>query len=201
MINRFMTLILLGWSGITLAEPHPVDPSVDRAMYFGLSAGRAETGIDGAAPPGLDSSTYGYKIFGGYRFTRYLSGEIGLAGFGDLDGDLPGSALDTVSYEYAPGVLDAALILSAPLGHSFTAYARGGYAAAYYEATIKRPFQKNTLQNVHAQGTTAGAGVSFAAYGILYRLEYERIRVDDKQGPIPGKLSTKYLSLGISLFF
>lgn len=79
---KTMAIMILGWSGATLASTE------NHGFYFGSAVGRAEA--QDVEQLGLfDDTETGYRLYGGYEFTRLLSIELGYVNLGEFSGTIP----------------------------------------------------------------------------------------------------------------
>ena len=108
---KIATRMILGLTA-TLAFSAPARAQ-DAGFYAGASLGQAKyRSCPGATvfsdplrppPSGCDGSDTAWRLFGGYRFNRHFSAELGFADLGQATGNLPPSNTNTTS---TTGTLD-----------------------------------------------------------------------------------------------
>lgn len=118
--------------------------------------------------PGLDDEDTGGKIFGGYRFTKFISVEAAYYDFGEIEDQ--GSSLDVDG-------ISLALVGTWPINDAFSVFGKVG--AHDWDAEVSGPFT--------AQLSDDSDGDVFYGIGAQYnfnerisvRAEIERYEVDD----------------------
>lgn len=173
----------------------------ERGPYLGGSLGAAKYNgfnqlcrdITGALPGfeidascDSDESVFGGKIYGGYRWNRYVALEGGFASLGAADGNTIIFGRD-VSGEISVDALFIELVGSAPLGDRVRAFGKLGGAAI--DAELKTEAFPVPLDVAVPQGTSFsrsftepvfGAGLEFGFTDKLTgRLEWERFDFED----------------------
>jgi OmpA-OmpF porin, OOP family len=171
----------------------------DAGWYAGGNAGESLATIDNARiTSGLlndgfgvtsikdDDHHFGYKLFGGYQFNRYLALEGGyfdLGQFGYTANTVPPGAM-TGNAKFSGMNLDAIGIL--PLTEKFAAFGRFGYDytytrdrfAGYGAVIVPQPSRSDDSSNYKF-----GFGLQYAfTRSFDMRLEAERYRVNDAVG-------------------
>lgn len=167
--------------------------------YAGLSLGQAEYDLyDGSLENGpsiiaykasTDSKDFGFGVFGGYQWNRWLALETSLNHFG--------AASNSYAYTYTTpvdtlqasgnGKLEASAVavsalLTVPLGESFSLGLRAGGAYSRLESEANQTFRFNAdpVENVRSKRTksgtepTYGANVEFkATSNVSIRLDWQ----------------------------
>ena len=171
----------------------------DSGWYVGANAGQSRAKIDdtrivedllagGFATTALkdDNRHFGYKLFGGYEFNKYLALEGGyfdLGKFGFTANTLPPAGL-TGNIKLQGANLDAVLML--PFSHRFAAFGRVGYAYTYAKDTFTGygdVIVLNPEPKDHSGNYKFGFGLQFLVTESLgLRAEAERYRVNDAVG-------------------
>jgi OOP family OmpA-OmpF porin len=171
----------------------------DAGWYAGFNAGESRATIDdGRITAGLlgdgftttsisdDNSHFGFKVFGGYEFNRYLALEGGYFNLGQF-----GFTADTVPAGSLRGDIklqgaNIDLVGSIPIGDKFSVFARGGlnYAQAKDSfsgtgsVTVIDPSPQKSAANYKFG---LGAEYDFTR-SVGIRIEAERYRIDDAVG-------------------
>jgi len=181
---------------LTASAPAVAD---DDGWYLGANLGQSRAKIDdpriidGLLEAGIDTTAiknddlhFGYKIFGGYEFNKYLALEGGyfdLGKFGFTANTIPAAGL-TGNIKLQGVNIDAVATL--PITSTFAAFGRFGYhydyakdAFAGYGAIVVQDPERSQ----HSGDYKFGAGLQFAATeSIWLRAEAERYRVNDAVG-------------------
>jgi OOP family OmpA-OmpF porin len=183
----------------------------DSGWYVGANAGQSLSRIDdrrieaGLLQSGLstistddDERHFGYKLFGGYQFDRYLSLEGGYFNLGKF-----GFAAQTLPQGNLHGNLklqgaDLDLVGTLPITQRFAVFGRVG---ANY-AAVKDSFGGTGAVDVlkprdreNAVNYKVGVGLQYDLTEFLrVRGEIERYRIDD---PVEGKADIDLFSLGL----
>ena len=154
-------------------------PSVaaDRGFYAGAGIGQINVEVDNIYGTSLDfdEDDLGFKLFGGYRFFRWLSVEgIFLDGGNPETTTTAGSESARLSVEVQS--LVAATIFSLPIGDQFEVFLKPGFA--YWDSTTDFRYSSPTFSDRFADDDSgsaffigAGAGWTIGDAGL--RLEYE----------------------------
>ena len=147
----------------------PVASAADRFWYVGAGAMESDLGFEE-----LDNSATGWKVFGGYRFTRIIAAEAGYLDTGDAEETIEGTDV-TLN---ATGT-HVSVIAEWPIGESFALHARAGMID--WEAELSLSDDVGTATS-HANGQDLywGAGGTFnfgENFGL--RLEYEVPEIED----------------------
>ncbi len=150
-----------------LAVAPPVD-AAEEAWFVGAGAMESDLGFDP-----LDDSATGWKVFGGYRFTRHFAAEIGYLDTGEAEENIEGTIL-TLGAEGTT----TSLIASLPIGERFALHARAGFID--WEAELTATDGTGTFRS-SASGQDlywgAGATMDLGRFGL--RLEYEVPDIED----------------------
>jgi opacity protein-like surface antigen len=179
MIKQFTTAALLACISVTAIAADSAGP------YMGADFGRTKADRDPLQLGSMkDDNSVG--IFGGYRFNENLALEASYRNLGDYTflffsftnyGQSVTTAVDVRTKQSAASVL-----LSAPLGSSFSVFTRLGY---------NRLSAKAHGQSVSDSGALLGLGLDYAlTANVAARLEYQRPASD-----------LQNLSLGVSYKF
>jgi OOP family OmpA-OmpF porin len=191
-------LLALTVTALTLIASAPA-VAEDDGWYVGANLGQSRAKIDdpriidGLLAAGIDTTAiknddlhFGYKVFGGYEFNKYLALEGGyfdLGKFGFTANTIPAAGL-TGNIKLQGVNIDAVATL--PITEKFAAFGRFGYhydyakdAFAGYGAVIVQEPERSQ----HSGDYKFGAGLQFAVTeSIGLRAEAERYRVNDAVG-------------------
>ncbi len=150
-----------------LAVAPPADAAEER-WYVGAGALASDLGFDP-----LDDSATGWKVFGGYRFTRHVAAEIGYLDTGEAEESFEGADLTLGAAGTTTSV-----IASLPIGERFALHARAGFID--WEAELSAADSEGTFSST-ASGQDlywgAGATMNVGRFGL--RLEYEVPEIED----------------------
>jgi hypothetical protein len=123
-MKNILVLLLLG----ALITPAWSQEDEGKGFYAGAGVGQFNVQADdiddiGPIVSEFDSESTSLKIFGGYRFNRFLGAEVAYIDFGSLDDDIAGSSVDVDLNGIAPyltGTLSLGPVeLFAKLGYLF----------------------------------------------------------------------------------
>lgn len=171
--------------------------STDRGFYLGVGGGGAKYNgfnelcrdITGALPTGVvntscDSSetAFAWKLFGGWRWNRYVALEAGYANLGDAEGDTIIAGQD-VNGEISSTAVFADILGSIPLGERARLFAKLGVANVDAELTTNVPTPVGGLMPKLSKDSTEavyGAGLEFGiTQKVMGRAEWERFDFED----------------------
>jgi OOP family OmpA-OmpF porin len=160
--------LLVALVGVALAVPFAAQAE---GAYVGVNVGRAKQKVTFDGESASESKT-GYKLYGGYGFTKNFGMEAGYVNFGKFEESFD-DGVNSGSASYKPTSLYVAGTASLPLNDQFSLFAKLGMTAnrAKVSATLNGVSESQTETN-----TTALIGVG-AAYNISRELslvaEYE----------------------------
>jgi OOP family OmpA-OmpF porin len=209
-VHRSKAKTLVGATALAVAVGS-IAMADDAGWYAGGNAGESVSRIDngrneaalldsGLATVSIDDDVhhFGYKIFGGYQFNRYLSlegGYFNLGQFGFTAQTLPqGSLHGGLKLQGA----DFDLLGTLPITDRVAVFGRAGLDYAY----VRDSFEGGGAVVVLRSGYSAdaanykfGAGLQFSlAERLLLRVEAERYRIDD---PVRDKADIDLFSIGL----
>jgi hypothetical protein len=163
---------------------------------------------------GTDNTDINYQASFGYRFNRYIAGELGLAQYGKLEskasadidfGDGNGPVPASISYSFKVGGPVFSVLGILPFNDKFEVYARLGYLFASSDRAIgsKVNGQNSVGQNAQGDSQHPVYGVGFgwninAGYSI--RGEYNILK-DVGQQSRNGSENFNTISVGLVLRF
>lgn len=161
-----MKTVLLSFVALLAVAP-PVD-AAEEAWFVGAGAIESDLGFDP-----LDDSATGWKVFGGYRFTRHFAAEIGYLDTGEAEESVEGATL-TLGAEGTT----TSIIATLPIGERFALHARAGFID--WQAELTATDSEGTFRS-SASGQDfywgAGATMDLGRFGL--RLEYEVPEIED----------------------
>ena len=158
--------VLIALAMLAIAPPAS---AADKFWYAGAGAIESDLGLDE-----FDNSATGWKVFGGYRFTRTIAAEIGYLDTGDAEETIVGTDV-TLN---ATGS-HVSVVASWPIGESFALHARAGFIDWEAELTLSDDVVTET-SNANGQDLYWGAGATFnlsESFGL--RLEYEVPEIEE----------------------
>ena len=147
----------------------PLASAADRFWYVGAGAMESDLGFEA-----LDNSATGWKVFGGYRFTRIIAAEAGYLDTGDAEETIEGTDV-TLN---ATG-MHVSVVASWPIGETFALHARAGMIDWEAELTLSDDIGSET-SDANGQDLYWGAGATFnfaERFGL--RLEYEVPEIEE----------------------
>ena len=184
--------------------------AAETGWYAGLSLGRADYDLDDVPavndPPSLvyrsssDSKDFGFGVFGGYQWNRWLALEGSFNHFGTATNDFSFSystPLETLqgsgNGELEARAFSVSALFTIPLGESFSFGLRAGGAYARLESEGSQTFRFNggPAEAVRSNGSdsgfkpTYGANLQYAATrAISIRLDWQTFEdVGDRAAP------------------
>ena len=147
----------------------PLASAADRFWYVGAGAVESDLGL-----AEFDNSATGWKVFGGYRFTRIIAAEAGYLDTGDAEETIEGTDV-TLN---ASGT-HVSVVAAWPIGESFALHARAGMIDWEAELTLSDGIVTQT-SSANGQDLYWGAGGTFNFSETLgLRLEYEVPEIED----------------------
>ena len=183
----------------------------DAGWYIGANAGEARaTIVESEVRSSLlasgftmtaydeDERHFGYKVFGGYQFSRFFAMEGGYFDLGKFSFDA-----DTLPAGSLRGLIDVRganfdLVGMLPFTDRFSAFVRGGANYAEVRDTFDATGAVNVLERKRREKETHykfGGGLQYAfTDSFAMRIEAERYRIDDAVG---NRADLDLLSLGV----
>jgi OOP family OmpA-OmpF porin len=147
----------------------------DRGFYVGVGAGQFNVEIESVNRQSFDADDTVYKVFGGFRFNKFISVELDYIDLGN-----PGDSGSNFSFEskikgFAPYVIG-----TIPLG-PIEAFGRVGYY--FYDVETSGNLAGfNASVDDHSEDLVYGVGVGMAFFDHLTtRLEYEFFDIEDTE--------------------
>ena len=175
MKNGITAALLL--SGLAAAAAAQADE--ESGFYAGAGVGVFDVRIDDfddidATIDDYDSDDTAWKVFGGWRMTKYFAAEVAYVNLGSPDDEiLPDLTLTTETDGFAPY-----LVGTFPIGDWFELFAKAGYYWYETEVQIDTPIGSASESDSDSTFTwTAGMGINFFEH-INVRLEYEQFDID-----------------------
>jgi opacity protein-like surface antigen len=146
----------------------------DRGPYLGAGVGSYTLEVDDLEGFRFDDDDTALKVFGGWRFNRYLALEGAYIDLGNPSQGFGGVNVETGLTGFAPYVVG-----TLPLG-IFEVYGKVGYYFYDVEATVSAPGFGSESIDDSDEDLVYGVGVGVVLFEHLNaRLEYERIDVSD----------------------
>jgi len=147
----------------------PLASAADKFWYVGAGAVESDLGFEA-----LDNSATGWKVFGGYRFTRIIAAEAGYLDTGDAEQTIEGTDV-TLN---ASGT-HVSVVAAWPIGESFALHARAGMIDWDAELTLSDDLGSET-SDANGQDLYWGAGATLNfGESLGLRLEYEVPEIED----------------------
>jgi OOP family OmpA-OmpF porin len=166
--------------------------------YVGVAVGRSSFDIDTTGATRADTSSTGYKLFGGLQFNQFLGLEAAAFNLGKATGAVGIAGLGTVTVEGEVRGVSLAGIATLPLSDAAAVYAKAGVAHMETKATANTALGSASQTNSSAQ-PLLGVDLRWCfTRSVEGQLEWERVRapfVDDE------KVNTDLISVGLRVRF
>jgi hypothetical protein len=163
-------LILAGLAGTVSADE-------EKGFYAGAGVGQFNVQADdiddiGPIVSEFDSESTSFKIFGGWRFNRFLAAEVDYIDFGSLDDDIGGSTVDVELSGLAPFVTGTLTLGPVEL------FAKLGYL--FYDLEVDVADGDFIAESGSDEDLVYGVGAGIILFDRLQtRLEYEIVDVSE----------------------
>ena len=160
-----------------------------------------------------EDTDIGYEAVFGYRFNRYVAGELGLLQVGDLTNTIRGDydagtgagiVPASVSFKYNFGGPIIAVVGILPLGDKFELYGRAGvlFASADRDATARIDGEGQQLGGIKGDSTEIVYGIGASYHiNVMYSIRAEYMRFYARsatRAPRARKTSTTSASVSSS---
>jgi hypothetical protein len=165
------TLILLLGSSVTALADN------EKGFYAGAGLGQFNVKVDdiddvAATVSEFDSDDTSYRIFGGWRFSRFIAVDLAYIDFGGPDEDVNGQRVKAEVDGFAPAVYG-----TFPLG-PIEVFAKAGYL--FYDLDVEIGGEKVDAASGSDEDLIYGVGLGLTLFERLSaRVEYEIIDVSD----------------------
>jgi OmpA-OmpF porin, OOP family len=178
------------------ASPSSSLPSLQ--PYVGVSVGRSSFDIDTTGATRADTSSTGYKLFGGVQFNQYFGLEAAAFDLGKTTGAVAIAGLGSVTVEGKVRGVSLAGTATLPLSDAAAVYAKAGIAYVEAKASANTALGGASETDSSAQPLFGvGARWNFSDT-LAARLEWERVRarfLNDE------KVNTDLISVGLQYRF
>lgn len=163
--------------------------------YIGIAGGTTRQDVNCADWSGCDRGDTGFKLYGGYRFSKLAAIELGYTDFGSASL----SAGSVASGNYSATALGIGGALFLPIAPKFTGIARAGLASVDADYSYTGPF------GLFAGSSSESSIEPYLGFGLAYALtpqlslngSFDYVRADYPR----GSGSARMLGLGLSLSF
>ncbi len=175
-------------------------PSQQPAMqsYVGVSAGRSSFDIDTTGATRSDTSSTGYKLFGGVQFNQHFGLEGSAFSLGKATGAVNVPGIGTATVEGKVRGIALAGTASLPVTDSVAVFAKAGLAYVETKATVSTPLGGASEDDKSTQ-PLFGLGARWHFSDTLAaRLEWERVRARFVESE---KVNTDLISVGLQYRF
>lgn len=161
------TLALIGLMGMAATAQ-----AQDSGFYAGIGVGQAnaEFSDDGVTLEGDDT---GFKVFGGYRFTRNFAAEVSY-----LDGAKVSDSLGGTTFTLESTAFQLSALGIAPVSEMFSVYAKAGLLAWESDGSASNDFSTITSSD-DGNDFIYGIGGFLTMGAAALRLELERAEAGD----------------------
>jgi hypothetical protein len=163
-------LLLIGLAGTVRADE-------EKGFYAGAGVGQFNVKADdiddiGPIVSEFDSDSTSFKIFGGYRFSKFFAAELDYIDFGSLDDDIAGSTVDADLNGIAPYLTG-----TLPLG-PVELFAKVGYL--FYDLELEIAGADITSESGSDEDLIYGVGAGIVLFDHLHTaIEYEIVDVSE----------------------
>lgn len=166
--------------------------------YVGVAVGRSNFDIDTTGATRSDTSSTGYKLFGGVQFTPNFGLEASAFSLGQATGAVSVPGVGTATVEGKVRGIALAGTASLPVSDSVALFAKAGLAYVETKATVSTPVGGANEDDKSTQPLFGlGARWNFTDT-LAARLEWERVRARFVESE---KVSTDLISVGIQYRF
>lgn len=169
--------LVLGFAGAATAAQPWMGGRMDTGLYLGAGVGASESKIDTAGFTGsVDESDTGWKIFGGYQFSRHFAVEAGYYDLGKLSfgGTVGGTA---ISGNFDSTAIGLSLVGILPVGNNFSLLGRLGVSYGEQEGSVTVGATTGTASDETTE-LTYGLGLRYDfGRNVMVRAQWERFRV------------------------
>jgi OOP family OmpA-OmpF porin len=166
--------------------------------YVGVAVGRSNFDIDTTGATRSDTSSTGYKLFGGVQFNKNFGVEAAAFDLGKATGAVGIAGLGTVTVEGKVRGVSLAGTATLPLSDAAAVYAKAGIAHVETKGTANTPLGNASQTNSSVQ-PLFGAGLRWCfTPSIAGQVEWERVRARFVESE---KVNTDLISVGIQYRF
>ncbi len=166
--------------------------------YVGVSVGRSSFDIDTAGATRSDTSSTGYKLFGGVQFNQHFGLEGSAFSLGKATGAVGIPGVGTATVEGKVRGIALAGTASLPVSDSVALFAKAGLAYVETKATVSTPLGSASEDDKSTQ-PLVGLGARWHFSDTLAaRLEWERVRARFVESE---KVNTDLISIGLQYRF
>lgn len=208
-----MRIHLVAWGGLAILAAAAPAMAADTGFYGGVGLGdfRTEVELSDYAyfVDDFDESDVGFKVFGGYRFFRWLAVEASYTDGGSPKARIFQDAELRLDAAFAVSALTGAAVFTLPVGERFELFLKPGFA--YWQVDAKL-VATDAFGRVTERGDDTdyafflGGGVGFnlsEQFGL--RLEYEAFEpgenFDFEEGIYNQDIATRFLSASVLFRF
>lgn len=169
--------LVLGFAGAATAAQPWMGGRMDTGLYLGAGVGASESDIDTSGLIGsADKSDTGWKIFGGYQFSRHFAVEAGYYDLGKVSfsGTAGGAA---ISGNFDSTAIGLSLVGILPVWDNFSLLGRVGVAYSEQDGSVTVGGATATAKDDLTK-LTYGLGLRYD-FGrhVMVRGQWERFRV------------------------
>lgn len=163
-------VVLLGLATVTWADEQ-------KGWYVGAGVGQFNVQADDIDDLGpiieeFDSDATSFKVFGGWRFSKFLAAELDYLDFGSPDDDVSGQRIQTDVSGFAPYVTGTLALGPIEL------FGKVGYL--FYDLDVTASGQTDSLASGSQDDFIYGLGAGITLFERLQaRLEYEVVDVSE----------------------
>lgn len=167
-----MLRMIVGLCALVLLSSTAAAQENESAFRFGIGAGKVTIEADDVD---LKGDAWGWEIFAGYEFNKYVAVEVAYLDGGTADDEIAeGVKVVADTYGYSASVLG-----SLPVTDSFSIYARAGYLKWKADESLRVDGETVLADKVDGGDPMFGIGLAGLFEGAWVRLEYRIADLDD----------------------
>jgi len=171
--------------------------------YAGASAGQAtakDVACDLDITCSLDDSDTGYKLFGGYNFSKNLAVEFGYADLGEISASGTDTGLGTASLNIETTAIFVTVNGIFPVSQNVNLFAKAGMARWDMDLSATSSVLGSASLSDDGFDILFGVGASFdVSKTVSIRAEWERFAVGDAETTGEGDIDL--LTAGVTIMF
>lgn len=167
-----MLRTIVGLAALVLLSSTAAAQDSQSAIRFGIGAGKVTIEADDVD---LKGNGWGWEVFAGYEFNRYVAVEASYIDAGDVNDHIEEgitAAADTHGYS-------ASVLGTLPVNDVFSVYARAGYLKWKADERLRVDGETVLQYDVDGSDPIFGVGLSTLVDGAFLRLEYRMADLDD----------------------
>lgn len=175
---RFIIAFVAG----TLLAASPAFAADDSGFYIGAGIGDGSVTVDIDEASDFDGSDTAFKVFGGYKFMKYLGAELEYIDSGDAE-DKWSEGIEELKVTIGFSGFNASAVGILPIGEKFNVFGKLGFIM--WDADLRAKFSAGSFEESESDSDSGtdfswgvGAGFDFTDnFGV--RIEYQAFEIED----------------------